>query len=101
MTGVQTCALPILQDPDIIIFDESTSSLDSHSENEILNTIRSFSGSKTIITIAHRFSTVLVSDRAVLMEEGRIVAVANSTDRLMEDEKFRELFEYQLNYAIL
>lgn len=62
----------LLQNPDIIIFDESTSSLDSHSENEILKTIRLLSGSKTILTIAHRPSTVQISDRVVLMEDGKI-----------------------------
>ncbi len=65
----------LLQNPDIIIFDESTSALDSHSENEILKTIRFLSGSKTIITIAHRPSTVLISDRVAFMEGGKIVAI--------------------------
>ena len=55
--------------------------MDSHSENEILKKIFSLSGSKTIITIAHRLSAVLISDRVALMENG----------------KFNKLFEHQLN----
>ena len=70
----------LLQNPDIIIFDESTSSLDSHSEDEILKTIRLLSASKTIITIAHRLSTVLISDRVALMEDGKIVAIESPSE---------------------
>ena len=81
----------LLQNPDIIIFDESTSSLDSHSENEILKTIRLLSGSKTIITIAHRLSTVLTSDRVALMEDGKIVAIESPSNMFMANGKFDAL----------
>ncbi len=87
----------LLQNPDIIIFDESTSSLDSHSENEILKTIRLLSGSKTIITIAHRLSTVLISDRVALMEDGKIVAIESPSNMFIANGKFNVLFEHQLN----
>ncbi|MDE7250083.1 MAG: ATP-binding cassette domain-containing protein, partial [Lachnospiraceae bacterium] len=87
----------LLQNPDIIIFDESTSSLDSHSEDEILKTIRLLSGSKTIITIAHRLSTVLISDRVALMEDGTIVAIENPSNMFTANGKFNVLFEHQLN----
>ncbi len=86
----------LLQNPDIIIFDESTSSLDSHSENEILKTIRLLSGSKTIITIAHRLSTVLISDRVALMEDGKIVAIKSPSNMFTANGKFNVLFEHQL-----
>ncbi len=72
-------------------------SLDSHSENEILKTIRLLSGSKTIITIAHRLSTVLISDRVALMEDGKIVAIERPSDMFMVNGKFIELFGHQLN----
>jgi len=87
----------LLRNPDIIIFDESTSSLDSHSENEILKTIRLLSGSKTIITIAHRLSTLLISNRVALMEDGKIVAIERPSDMFMANGKFIELFGHQLN----
>lgn len=87
----------LLQNPDIIIFDESTSSLDSHSEDWILKTIRFLSGSKTIITIAHRLSTVLISDRVALMEDGKIVATESPSNMFIANGKFHVLFEHQLN----
>ena len=86
----------LLQNPDIIIFDESTSSLDSHSENEILKTIRLLSGSKTVITIAHRLSMVLISDRVALMEDGKIVAIENPSNMLTANGKFHALFSQQI-----
>lgn len=89
----------LLQNPDIIIFDESTSSLDSQSENEILKTICSLAGSKTIITIAHRLSTVLISDRVALMEDGKIVAMESPSNMFMTNGKFQTLFEHQLNHT--
>lgn len=65
----------LLQNPDIIIFDESTSSLDSGNENEILKTIRRISAGKTVITIAHRLSTIRICDRVALMEGGEIASI--------------------------
>lgn len=85
----------LLQNPDIIIFDESTSSLDSHSENEILKTIRLLSDSKTIITIAHRLSTVLICDKVALMEKGKIVAIETPSDMFTNSSKFSGLFKQQ------
>lgn len=84
----------LLQNPDIIIFDESTSSLDSCNENEILKVISELSGSKTIITIAHRLSTVLICDRIALMENGKIAAIEKPS-KIFENKKFAALFAQQ------
>ena len=71
--------------------------MDSHSEDEILKTIRLLSESKTIITIAHRLSTVLISDRVALMEDGKIAAIESPSNLFVANGKFNVLFEYQLN----
>ncbi len=84
----------LLQDPDIIIFDESTSSLDSCNEQEILKTIRELAADRTIMTIAHRLSTILICDRAVLMEKGEIVA-EEKPGEMFGNEKFAALFQQQ------
>lgn len=84
----------LLQNPDIIIFDESTSSLDSHNEDEILKTISGLSGSKTIITIAHRLSTVLICDRIALIENGKVTAIEKPSV-MFENSKFAALFNQQ------
>jgi len=68
-------ARALLRQPDLLVFDEATSSLDSLTEEEISVTIREVSGSQDLITIliAHRLSTVMHADRIHVLERGRIV----------------------------
>jgi ATP-binding cassette subfamily B protein len=64
-----------LRRPDLLVFDEATSSLDSLTEEEISQTIREVAGMRDAITIliAHRLSTVLHADCIYVLERGRIV----------------------------
>jgi ABC-type multidrug transport system fused ATPase/permease subunit len=76
----------------IIIFDEATSALDHETELAVHSAWRSLLCGRTAIIIAHRQSSVMLCDRAVLIEDGR-VAVSGTPDELaMNDEKVRELF---------
>jgi ATP-binding cassette subfamily B protein len=68
-------ARALLRRPNLLVFDEATSSLDSLTEEEITQTIREVSVQKDLITIliAHRLSTVIHADRIFVLERGRIV----------------------------
>jgi ATP-binding cassette, subfamily B, bacterial len=68
-------ARALLRHPNLLVFDEATSSLDSLTEQEISETIRDVSMRKDLITIliAHRLSTVIHADRIFVLERGRIV----------------------------
>ena len=66
-------ARAILKKPRILVFDEATSSLDSKTEQAILETLRQVAMNHTTLVIAHRLSTVVDADRILVMEEGRIV----------------------------
>lgn len=64
-------ARALYSDPDILILDEATSSLDLKTENEVCNVLNELKGQKTILVIAHRFSTIKSADRIIFMEKGK------------------------------
>ena len=66
-------ARSLYHEPEVLIFDEATSALDTITENIIMDAIHDFSGSKTIIMIAHRLTTVQKCDIIFFMDQGRIV----------------------------
>jgi ATP-binding cassette subfamily B protein len=78
-------ARALLRRPQLLIFDEATSSLDSLTEEGITETIRGITASRDVITlmIAHRLSTVLSADRIYVLEQGRIVE-SGRHDQLLE-----------------
>ena len=65
---------------DVIIMDEATSSLDHETEQEVINTIKTLKGNKTLIVIAHRLSTVENCDILLRLEKGRITKVGSFAD---------------------
>ena len=68
-------ARALYSEPDILIFDEATSSLDLKTEDEICGVFNELKGDKTIVVIAHRLSTIKSADRIVYMEEGKIADI--------------------------
>jgi ATP-binding cassette subfamily B protein len=78
-------ARALLRRPQLLIFDEATSSLDSLTEEGITETIRGITANRSVITlmIAHRLSTVLSADRIYVLEQGRIVE-SGRHDQLLE-----------------
>jgi ATP-binding cassette subfamily B protein len=77
-------ARALLRKPDLLVFDEATSSLDSITEEEISKTIRDVSDQQNHITIliAHRLSTILHADQIFVLEKGRIIESGKHTDLL-------------------
>jgi ATP-binding cassette subfamily B protein len=77
-------ARALLRHPDLLVFDEATSSLDSLTEEEITDTIRSVSSSNELITImiAHRLSTIMHADRIYVLEKGQIIEAGRHHDLL-------------------
>jgi len=91
-------ARALLRQPDILVFDEATSSLDSLTEEEITETIREVSEIKDQITImiAHRLSTVRMLDRILVFEQGRVVEEGRHDDLVRRTEgTYKRLFERQ------
>ena len=81
-----------LKNPSIIIFDEATSSLDSETETQIHEAWKEMLAGRTSIIIAHRQSSVMLCDRAALMENGKIIEIGTPGDLVNASEAFSELF---------
>ena len=84
----------LMRNPEIIILDEATASLDSISEKAIMDTVDSLNG-RTVIMVAHRLSTVCNCDKIFVMEKGRIVEAGNHEELLRMNGKYKELWSAQ------
>ena len=86
-------ARALYSDPDILILDEATSSLDLKTEDEICNVLNSLKGEKTIIAIAHRLSTIKTADRIVFMKNAEIEDIAAFEELVSKNSDFKELVD--------
>ena len=86
----------LVNNPDILILDEATSSIDSFSEDLIKKATNKITKGKTSIIIAHRLSTVESADKIIYMENGKILEYGNHKELLnINDGKFKKLYEEQ------
>jgi ATP-binding cassette subfamily B protein len=91
-------ARAILYNPEIIVFDEATSQLDSENERTIQNALDNLKKKKTTIIIAHRLSTVMKADRIIVFDEGRIVEEGKHEELMKNNGIYSHLWELQTEY---
>lgn len=90
-------ARALYRDPQILILDEATSSLDSISEEQVQQCIRELKEQgKTIVLIAHRLGTVLQSDKIIVLEKGKLIEEGNHSELYRQKGKYYKLWQKQM-----
>ena len=90
-------ARAILRNPSLLLLDEATSALDTISEQAVQRGLSHLTSTRTTIVVAHRLSTVLNADNIAVMEDGRVRAIGNHAELIMQDELYRKLATLQFN----
>ncbi len=85
-------ARALLRNSSIIIFDESTSSLDNFAQENIKRSIDNLKGKSTIVIVAHRLSTIKNVDKIFFLDEGKIVDSGTFDKLFKKNEKFKNMF---------
>ena len=88
-------ARALVKDPDILVFDEPTSALDSLAEKSIFHSLPALVGDKTLFVVAYRLSTIRDSNRILLLNESRLVAIGTHQSLMETNDYYRSVVAYQ------
>ena len=90
-------ARAIIKNPEILILDEATASLDSESEKKVHKAIDNIIKDRTVIIIAHRLSTIINADKIIVIDQGEIIEEGTHKELLASNKKYKNLYELQFN----
>ncbi|GGW75185.1 ABCB family ABC transporter ATP-binding protein/permease [Alteromonas halophila] len=88
-------ARALLKNPPVLVFDEATSSLDSHAEQHILSALRQAAKNHTSLVIAHRLSTIVDADKIIVLRQGRIAETGTHVSLLAKQGVYAALWQAQ------
>ena len=88
-------ARALIKNPDILILDEATASLDSESEKMVHSAIDNIIKNRTVIIIAHRLSTIINADKILVMNDGKIVESGSHNELLKNNGYYKKLYDIQ------
>jgi ATP-binding cassette subfamily B protein len=94
-------ARALLCQPEVLIFDEATSHLDTRTERAIQKNLRTVFRGKTVVVVAHRLSTVREADWIYLLHRGRLVEQGTHAELMAKDAHFAALWHAQVDGAVL
>jgi ATP-binding cassette subfamily B protein len=84
-----------MRDAQLLILDEPTAALDARAEYEVFQRFKELSRGKTVVLISHRFSSVRMADRIVVLKDGTVEAEGTHGELLQQRGRYAELFELQ------
>jgi len=84
-----------MRDAEVLILDEPTAALDARAEFEVFQRFKELGAGKTTVLISHRFSSVRMADRILVLSGGRLEAEGSHEALLAEGGRYAELFELQ------
>ncbi|MFT4031157.1 MAG: ABC transporter ATP-binding protein [Siphonobacter sp.] len=84
-----------LREAELLILDEPTSALDARAEYEVFQRFAELTKGKTAVLISHRFSTVRMADRILVLEGGKVLEIGTHEELLQKQGRYAELFELQ------
>jgi ATP-binding cassette subfamily B protein len=84
-----------MRDAPLLVLDEPTAALDARSEYEVFQRFKELSAGKTAVIISHRFSTVRMADRIIVLQHGAIEEVGTHEQLVAAGGHYAELFELQ------
>ena len=90
-------ARALLNNSKIIMFDESTSSLDNENQAKIQSTIENLARDHTIIVVAHRLSTIINADKIIFMDNHKVIAEGTHKELFENCEPYRKLYQIENN----
>ncbi len=89
-------ARAIYKNPEFLFFDEATNALDANNEKVIVENLSEFYKGKTVVTVAHRLSTVKSADQIVVLEKGEIVEIGTHNGLVAKRGEYYNLVKNQL-----
>ncbi|MFI5143978.1 MAG: ABC transporter ATP-binding protein [Ignavibacteria bacterium] len=92
-----TIARTLLKDPDVLVLDDSTSSVDTETEFEIQKALRKRIHDKTTIIIAHRITSIQDCDRIIVLDKGRVIESGTHEELLANNGFYKKIFDIQVS----
>lgn len=92
-----TIARTLLKNPDILVLDDSTSSVDTETEFEIQKALRSITKGKTTLIIAHRITSIQDCDRIIVLDKGRVIESGTHEELIKYNGFYKKIFDIQVS----